>query len=367
LSRSDEIRARIADTGKYEILSADTEGMNSYGFHARHIPLDAPAFLKVYDVDPDGPDLFGEARLLKCMTDQQGATGNLVQILDCERLADDAVLIAMEFVSGGSLLTRLRTEGELPLMDALNVTVGILHGVAQLHASNKVHRDLKPANILIDRVSRQAKIGDFGSVSELDRQGAAVRTSRRSALYIPPEGPQIHCRESDLYQVGMVLHELINGSFPPDEESYLDREALRQMRHREATSLRSLDRFEQCQVINAAIQRRNSSRKLLALVPVLPYVPDEVVRIIRKATAPVFENRYRSASEMISAIERVNHPNWRAESGCFGATGWRGSDWRIRQVGEGFVAERKKSAGWRHWRECTFQKTLFDAIGDFQS
>lgn len=367
MSRSDEIRARIAETGKYEILSADTEGMNSYGFHARHLPLNAPAFLKVYDVDPDGADLFGEARLLKQMTDQQGASGNLVQILDCERLADDAVLIAMEFVSGGSLLTRLRTHGEFPFMDALKVTVGILHGVAQLHASNKVHRDLKPANILIDAATRQVKIGDFGSVSELDDSGLALRTSRRSALYIPPEGPAIHRRESDLYQVGMVLHELINGSFPPDEEAYLDREALRQIRRLNASSLHGLGRFEQCQVINAAIQRRSSARRLLDLVPVLSYVPDEVMRIVRKGTAPAAENRYRSASEMIGAIERVNHPNWHADGGCFAASGWRGSDWRVRQVREKFIAERQKSAGWRHWREASFAKTLFDAIAEFRS
>ena len=54
----------------------------------------------------------------------------------------------MEFVKGGSLLKQLES-GPLRLMDAIHVAVGILHGVAQLHAADLVHRDIKPANILL--------------------------------------------------------------------------------------------------------------------------------------------------------------------------------------------------------------------------
>jgi serine/threonine protein kinase len=102
-------------------------------------------------------------------------------------------------------------------MDAVRVTKGIIRGTAELHARNLVHRDLKPANIMLDTERCAPKIGDFGSIAELDENGVSTRTSKRSALYTPPEcwdaSPR-HSRASDLYQIGMVLHELVNGPLP---------------------------------------------------------------------------------------------------------------------------------------------------------
>src|SRR4051794_18116330 len=96
---ADDIRQKISALGKYEIVMENTEGASAYAFRARHLPLACDAFLKVYDVDPDAGDLYREARVLKEICDQSGCE-NLVRVLDAERLTEDQVLIAMQFVEG---------------------------------------------------------------------------------------------------------------------------------------------------------------------------------------------------------------------------------------------------------------------------
>jgi hypothetical protein len=208
----------IKAASKYELRDENTEGMNAYAFVARHRPLDRDVFLKVYDADPSSAELFREPRFLVEVTHGDDRASNLVEIYDAELLGDQYVLVAMEYVDGGSILRQLES-GPFGLMDAIGSAVGLLHGVARLHAAGLVHRDIKPANVLLTRRGDLwvPKLGDFGSVARLASPIATVSASRHSALYVPPEGwaePSCYGIRSDLYQVGMVLHEMVNGALP---------------------------------------------------------------------------------------------------------------------------------------------------------
>src|SRR5260370_17570622 len=211
----DELVALIAANGKYLLRQENNEGMNAFSFLARHLSLDRETFLKVYDADRANSEVYQEPRFLVEATRGRDGSGNLVEIYDAERLGQDYVLLAMEYVSGGSLLNRI-TCGRFALMDSGKVAVGILHGVAQLHSKMLVHRDIKPANVLVTQVGSTLipKLGDFGSVARLTSSSGYVSASRHSALYVPPEGwanPSVYTTRSDLYQVGIVLHEMVNG------------------------------------------------------------------------------------------------------------------------------------------------------------
>src|SRR4051812_40081463 len=140
----DEIVGLIQAAGKYELRDENREGMNAYAFIARHRPLDKDVFLKVYDADTQSAELFREPRFLLEATTAGDQNRNLVEIYDAELLGDQYVLVAMEYVDGGSILRHL-APGPLGLMDALGSAVGILHGIARLHAAGLVHRDIKPA------------------------------------------------------------------------------------------------------------------------------------------------------------------------------------------------------------------------------
>jgi len=273
--------------------------------------------------------------------------------------------MAMELVNSGSLLTQLTQRGALPLMDAVRVTKGIIRGTAELHARNLVHRDLKPANIMLDTQQCVPKIGDFGSIAELDEDGASVRTSKRTALCIPPEGWQVpprHVRASDHYQNGLVLHELVNGPLPYTAEAQLDAEAHRQIAKEGGSKLSDLDRFDATQIVNAAIERRARQKKLLTLAPSQPYLPDALIRVIGKATAPKVASRFQSSTDFLAALEKIDAPSWRREGDMFTASGWRGCAWRVFERQGEWVAERRKTADYRAWRVAGDPAILFDAI-----
>jgi serine/threonine protein kinase len=366
MGRSDDIRQRILALGKYEIVTENLEGASAYAFRARHLPLNCDAFLKVYDIDPDASDLYREARVLKELSDGSGCP-HLVRVIDAERLSDDEVLMAMEYVEGGSLLAHLKKYGAFPLMDAVRIARDVVRGVTELHTRNLVHRDLKPANILLDRARMIAKIGDFGSIAELDSHGVSVRTSKRSALYIPPEGwliPPEHGRASDLYQIGMVLHELVNGPLPYAPADQLDADAVCRIRSLGGNALTDIDPVESTRVVNAAIERRSRKRKLLSLVAPQPYVPDAVIRLIRKATSPAVSGRFASSIDFLAALERIESPNWYRIGDAFAAENWRGCDWMVARVKGEFVAERRKSADYRFWLRASDPATIFNAILD---
>ena len=328
-----EVRQLIAATGKYKLEAENTEGANAYAFRAHHVPLDQPVFLKVLYPDPDG-DLFAEPRLLVEATRTEGIDSNLVRVYDAQRLGEEYVLVAMEYVEGGSILSRLNS-GPLPLMEAVDAAVGILHGLAQLHQALLVHRDIKPANVLLSqRYGRiWPKITDFGSVARLTHADASVTASRHSALYVPPEGwtkPSRYDTRSDLYQAGLVLFEMVHGSLPCDGDAYLDREAKRELQ-KVATSANGIGDFDRSQIVDRALARATSGKGVTAFRKKQPYVPRNLARIVNKAVASDPAARYQTPSDMIGRLEALRLPDWQP-SPCgrgYVAQGWAGCDWSV--------------------------------------
>lgn len=56
----------------------------------------------------------------------------------------------MPFVEGESLRTRLTTEKQLPVEDAVQITREIADALAYAHDRGVIHRDVKPANIMLE-------------------------------------------------------------------------------------------------------------------------------------------------------------------------------------------------------------------------
>jgi len=70
---------------------------------------------------------------------------NVVPVLEAE-IYDGQVVIASEYVAGGSLADWLAEQGgKAPsIAAAVNMTRGILDGLQHLHEASLVHRDLNP-------------------------------------------------------------------------------------------------------------------------------------------------------------------------------------------------------------------------------
>jgi hypothetical protein len=134
---------------------------------------------------------------------------------------DGVPWIAYELLAGPSLRARLESEGALPEADALEVAAQVAGALEAAHAAGIVHRDVKPDNVLGAGPGR-VKLTDFGIAKWA---GAEVKTATGVVLgtpvYLAPEaikgdavGPS-----ADLYALGVMLHELLCGKPPFEDES----------------------------------------------------------------------------------------------------------------------------------------------------
>jgi serine/threonine-protein kinase len=120
----------------------------------------------------------------------------------------------------GTTLRHILREGRLAPRKAASYAWQALQGLAAVHRSGVLHRDLKPANIMLEPspgpVERVVLI-DFGFATlegsaRLTQQGQIVG----SLTYIAPERlrGELPDRRSDLYAIGVILHEMLQGAPP---------------------------------------------------------------------------------------------------------------------------------------------------------
>jgi TolB-like protein/Tfp pilus assembly protein PilF len=129
--------------------------------------------------------------------------------------------LVMEYLEGSPL------RGPLPLEDALRVTTDIVEALEAAHGRGILHRDLKPANIMM--TSRGAKLLDFGLAKMADdpddrATGTIAGTVLGTAAYMSPEQAQGQPADerSDVFSLGVVLHELLSGRRIFERDSLLD-------------------------------------------------------------------------------------------------------------------------------------------------
>ncbi len=128
---------------------------------------------------------------------------------------------------GASLRDLIKERGALELGQALDVALGICHGLAYAGQVRPglVHRDLKPGNVLIAQ-DMTAKISDFGLAHRwngLKRSGEGGGVG--TPAYRPPEqwlSGEVDVR-ADIYAVGVTLYEMLLAvrPFAGDDEAAL--------------------------------------------------------------------------------------------------------------------------------------------------
>ena len=137
---------------------------------------------------------------------------------------DGRVFIAMEYVDGEDLRTRMR-RGRLEVGEAVAIARQILAGLAASHAAGLIHRDLKPDNVMLAR-DGTVRILDFGiakwsgSTDDLEPNDAQPITREGEVLgtpaYMSPEqalGEDVDAR-TDIFSFGVMLFEMLVGVRP---------------------------------------------------------------------------------------------------------------------------------------------------------
>ena len=133
--------------------------------------------------------------------------------------ADGLLYYVMPFVEGESLRGRLDREKQLPVNEAIRITVAVAGALDYAHRHNVVHRDLKPENILLQ--DGQPVVSDFGIALAVTNAGGTRVTQTGLSLgtpqYMSPEqatGDRVIDNRSDIYSLAAVLYEMLIGEPP---------------------------------------------------------------------------------------------------------------------------------------------------------
>lgn len=150
---------------------------------------------------------------------------NIARFLDGGVSAEDVSYVAMEYVEGDPV-DRYCELHRLSIGERIALFLLVCDAVHHAHANMVLHRDLKPGNILVTSEGHP-KLLDFGIAKLLDPSG--WRDSSQPALTqggTPPFTPEYAAPEqlrgeavsvaTDVYSLGVVLHELLWGHRPQD-------------------------------------------------------------------------------------------------------------------------------------------------------
>ena len=128
--------------------------------------------------------------------------------------------LSMEYLDGEDLASLIRRIRPPPRkIKPSSSRKDLRSGLAAAHDRGVLHRDLKPANIMIDGRG-QVRITDFG-LAVLSQEVALGDIRSGTPAYMSPEqkaGREVTTR-SDLYSLGLTLHELFTGKHRNESQS----------------------------------------------------------------------------------------------------------------------------------------------------
>jgi serine/threonine protein kinase len=205
---------------RYRIIGLIGQGGMGEVYRASDLKLGQPVALKFLPAaTAANPQLLArfhaEVRIAR-----QVSHPNVCRVYDIGEV-DGGTFLSMEYVDGEDLSSLLRRIGRLPGDKAIEIARKLCAGLAAAHDKGVLHRDLKPANVMIDGRG-QVLITDFG-LAALAGQVEDGQVRDGTPAYMAPEqlaGKEVSVR-SDIYALGLVLHEMFTGKRRGDTKTNL--------------------------------------------------------------------------------------------------------------------------------------------------
>lgn len=251
---------------------------------------------------------------------------NIVTVYDLQPFNAPKYII-MEFLPGGTLRRVLRERQRLEVAETIRIACGICSGLSAIHGMGILHRDLKPENILFSAAG-DPKISDFGLACLSRPRGKGDREDRKeikgTLAYMSPEqvSGQTVGQASDLYALGVILHEMLTGTL------YFD-----------------LDQCRTVEDVLRAIREQQPSTPSFRV----PGIPSECDSIVMKLLSKRPDERYEDAGKLLADLTRLA-----AKAKGDGPDDGSGRDLVSRVVDEALA--RNWAEAFRLLRECLNRK-----------
>lgn len=193
------------------------------------------------------------------------------------------IYFSEQWIEGIDLKEELKANGIVSVEEGLKICLHISTAIMGLWEQKKIHRDIKPGNIVHDSITGNYILLDMGFAFDLeDKSLTAIGRVPGTKIYFSPEqlNPdkkrQMDFR-SDLFNLGIVLYEVMTGRHPFYKRGITD--------------------FEIYQ-------------KILLSTPSLPSsinyeIPKELDDIIMRLLSKKAHMRYRSCSQIIDRVKEL--------------------------------------------------------------
>ncbi len=146
---------------------------------------------------------------------------HVLEVYDTGEL-DDRPYIAVRYVAGGSLADWIAPDPAVGLEKKVRLAAQAAEGLHAAHREGLLHGDVKPSNVLVEETpdgDLAAWICDFGLASEIaegdHRPGALAGTPEYMAPELLAGEHTAPDRRSDVFSLGVTLHQLLTGELPP--------------------------------------------------------------------------------------------------------------------------------------------------------
>ncbi|HKD18851.1 MAG TPA: protein kinase, partial [Thermoanaerobaculia bacterium] len=278
--------------GQYEILERIAAGGMAELYKAKRTGVEG--FQKIVAIKKILPHLADDEAFVTMFADEAKLAAqlnhpNIIHIYDLGKIQAGGYFIAMEYVDGRDLRAIQQAGRDLGVPLPVPLAVYVASKVASAldyahrrrdadgHELNIVHRDVSPQNILIS-YEGDIKLCDFGIAKAASKASKTQSGALKGKIqYMSPEqawGKPID-RRSDLFSLGVVLHELLTGErlFGGD------------------TDINVLEKVRSAEI--SPPSRSN------------PEVPQNLDAVVLKALAKEPDDRYANASDLLRDLDSV--------------------------------------------------------------
>jgi serine/threonine-protein kinase len=208
---------------RYRLIAPLARGGFGAVYEAEQITTERRVAIKLLVRQPEDISIdrmLGEARIASRLRSE-----HIVQVLDAGvDLSSSTVFVAMELLSGVTLLDLVEQGGARPPQETAEYIRQIASGLDKAHGhvdrdgrpSPIVHRDLKPANVFVtsrDDGSALLKILDFGTAKMLSANAPSSRIVRGTPQYMAPEqlAGDPPTPATDIWALGLVTFFVLTG------------------------------------------------------------------------------------------------------------------------------------------------------------